>query len=292
MALVAGYLTKFSGLCLVRATRLAVEKKYLLLFAMLACGLWAWIPMILHQGWAEGYNYLNAYGYIFAWHFMLGGFLFGVGAGINGGCALGTLSKMLSGYTPMFVTIIFSFIGYSLVQQFDSPIPYFTEPAVWHREILIAASALTVMMTFFVAKDQRPVWIGTMIFGISSQIVISIDRGWLPTSMTNSVIASISKGEIVSTGAAIVFFTCFCLGIAIYNLRRDGFVWVWPSDVGALVRHSVGGILMGMGIFFGIGGNDIHTLLSAPAFSTGGISALVCIIAGILVVNRCKKWFA
>ena len=45
------------------------------------------------------------------WHTVVGGFIFGIGAVISGGCASGTLMRMGEGFIQQWIAIVFFIIG-------------------------------------------------------------------------------------------------------------------------------------------------------------------------------------
>jgi len=90
------------GTALTKALVMALALSSILFFAM--------------QVKAVGWN-LNAGGKLVGnianagWHTVIGGFLFGIGAVIAGGCASGTLMRMGEGFVQQWITIVFFIIG-------------------------------------------------------------------------------------------------------------------------------------------------------------------------------------
>ena len=90
------------GTALTKALVMALALSSILFFAM--------------QVKAVGWN-LNAGGKLVGnianagWHTVTGGFLFGIGAVIAGGCASGTLMRMGEGFVQQWITIVFFIIG-------------------------------------------------------------------------------------------------------------------------------------------------------------------------------------
>ena len=85
---IIGYLSQSTGLCLVNSVRLALKRRFSLLFATLLSGSFSWISISIGQ--QSGLSDVNvAYGPNF-W-IALGGFMFGIGAAFNHACTLSTL---------------------------------------------------------------------------------------------------------------------------------------------------------------------------------------------------------
>jgi len=97
-----GYLAQTTGLCMVRGVKQATAGKPMFLIAILFSGTLAWIAMgigerIPVEGRVQAY-WPSIYSFI-------GGMLFGVGASVNGGCGVSTVSRLARGELVMTSTI-------------------------------------------------------------------------------------------------------------------------------------------------------------------------------------------
>lgn len=77
-----------------------------------------------------------------------------------------------------------------------------------------------------------------------------------------------------------LLFIALLLGMFLAAWRTNKFMFV-PSNFKHWVEHLFAGTLMGIGASLAIGGNDSQLLLALPAFSPGGIIAVIGMLAGI-----------
>jgi len=82
IAAVIGYTAQVTGLCMVRGVSDWIRGRRLRLTAILMAGFWIYLftPLIAY------YNHSFLTVYAFHWSIPLGGFMFGIGAAINGAC--------------------------------------------------------------------------------------------------------------------------------------------------------------------------------------------------------------
>ncbi|XAW90344.1 YeeE/YedE thiosulfate transporter family protein [Vibrio sp. CDRSL-10 TSBA] len=104
-----GYLAQTTGLCMVRGVKQAILGQPNFLIAILFSGSLTWIAIEL-SGDTLADGRLEAY-----WpsiYSFIGGVLFGVGASLNGGCGVSTVSRFARGDLVMSSTILGWLVGW------------------------------------------------------------------------------------------------------------------------------------------------------------------------------------
>src|SRR5215218_9914601 len=87
LAGLVGYAAAHGGICAVRAIEDLLDGRGGALFlAFLKCSIWV-AAVTLPLAWGALPGGHSAVGYLLTWQVAAGGFLFGVGAALNGGCA-------------------------------------------------------------------------------------------------------------------------------------------------------------------------------------------------------------
>ncbi len=97
-----GYLAQHTGICMVRGVMNLRQGRPMMILAMLLCGICVWAIVPFANAWEVEMPLLR---YDWHYYFGLGGLLFGLGAGVNGGCGISTLSKLAHGEMPMAATV-------------------------------------------------------------------------------------------------------------------------------------------------------------------------------------------
>lgn len=145
LAFLVGFSSKRAKLCLVRATRDVLKyKNPALFFLILEAMAWALLVTIPAALCFSSYVTL-ATSYRIGLTMFTGGFLFGFGAALNGGCSLGTLNALSGGRLSYAMTIIGMFFGYLLYNNGG----FFPEPVETGKAFgRIIPVAVSVMFAF------------------------------------------------------------------------------------------------------------------------------------------------
>lgn len=231
----------------------------------------------------------------------LGGVLLGIGAWLNGACALGTLAKIGSGQWTFFVTlggIIAGIEASATVGMMNEPgLRVQAVPSV--NTLIFVSAVLLVALhwrSFLVPRggdDRRrrhgPKW-ATVAIGICITIIALSVGSWSYTGALHAIFhdGPLSHRFDLAMMAAI-------LGGAIVG-GRFGKTMARPEAGGSLpdyARHLGGGLLMGFGGGLVPGGNDQLILFNAPMFepfawlaiTTMTLTILVCLVVGARTVT-------
>ena len=281
---IIGYLSQSTGLCLVNSVRLALKRRFSLLFATLLSGSFSWISISIGQ--QSGLSDVNvAYGPNF-W-IALGGFMFGIGAAFNHACTLSTLYRLMRGDIRMFATIIGWALGWWCFTQFSLPLPehitlFSEELQYW---TLFVISMLVLIWAFFGNPNQMRLWLSISMIGVLGGILFLYQPNWPPSALVNDIsYAVVGPQETVWPEIKRYLLTISLLSGMFYAAysKRD-FKWRktrlldWPL-------HLFFGTIMGFGSSMALGGNDAQLLIALPNFSLASVVAILSMLIGITVV--------
>jgi uncharacterized membrane protein YedE/YeeE len=233
---------------------------------------------------------------------ITGGFLFGVGAAINGGCAFSTLGYLASGNLWMLTTVFGFCMG---VAGLFIMVPII-EPGQGLSSLPLRAPNLlnlTILALSWIflcweiirlwktrAKDRswkqrilsRHYRLSTaaLLLGFSGGVLYALHDSWTYTNALKREVQSlwlpIEKPEIISL---FLFLSVFS-GMLLSAWQRGNWRVQWHL-VKTWPRHLIGGALMGAGAVLIPGGNDTLMFKSLPGLSPHAIPAIVALVFGI-----------
>ena len=194
-----------------------------------------------------------------------GGFLFGVGAAVNGGCAFSTLGQLANGNLWMLTTL-FGFCmgvaGLSIMGPTLEPSQNMTPLLLKAPKqiIIIGLALLWLLACWEIARLWR-----------------SRDRGKSGWQLF------LSRHYRLSTAALLcgMILSAWQRGSLRLRWRR---IQAWP-------RHLLGGTLMGAGAVLIPGGNDTLILKSLPGLSPHAIPAFAALLLGICATLLLMRLF-
>ena len=280
-ALLVGYLAQWTSICMVRGIVLAQQGQPALLMATIFCGAWTWICVPL-AGWF-GVD-LPMHRYEPAWTFAIGGLVFGVGAALNEGCAVSTLSKLARGHLRMLATVIGWIAGWTawLWLRPDSMLMRASATPDYALWVLVAFAVLLTGWAVFIAPEQRRLWLGITVFGMVAGVLTLVETEWSPSSVITDLSGVLAGEEEHSLPALhrVALVLMIIAGMAAAAWRAKEFRLRIPRLLAVLKNFSAG-TLMGGGAAVALGGNDVQLLNALPALSPAGIVAVVAMLAGI-----------
>lgn len=221
---------------------------------------------------------------------LVGGFVFGVGATINGACVFGTLTKIVGGETSFLLVIVGIWIGtlalgalkLDLIPQTTASVFTNVSPLEQASFIVIAAGAWLCGLVWFWRKDRLvPAVLATGV-GLTGNILYSLHPYWGYASIVTdfahqAILSPIHMGDallpwLVASACAGGFLSRIASGR--FSLRSPKL----RTSLGAIV----GGFLMAFGIAMIPGGNDGLVLSLLPSLVPSGIAAYVAMNLGIV----------
>ncbi len=279
--LVIGYLSQRTGLCMVKGVLEARRGRHLFLVAILGSGVLIWVAGLVAAPFSLQVPFRSAQFSVWA---VVGGFLFGIGAVINGGCGVSTITKLAGGYLGMLATIVGWVIGWILLVEWSPDVmrKAIMLPLEWHYAVLILLSIISLGWALTLKGENRVIWLGMMGIGLLAGIVFIYEANWTPSDLLHGVSLAVWNMDegLWPTLQSYLFVGALMLGMAIGALRSRTFRLQLPTLLAALT-HFLSGILMGIGASLAMGGNDSQLLLALPALSPAGFATVFSMLAGI-----------
>lgn len=304
VSMVAGAILGFSahraGLCTVKAVAevMTTRRAYVLIsFAKSAL----WVVAIGAVAGAMsskiGFRHWPA-----SWSTFLGGLLFGVGAGANGGCTFSTLSRLMDGNVGLLVTVVMwpvgmwmaSFVwpGLHSAEALRAQAPHFA----WWLAVPITLWSIWEMCQIFMRIKRSgsirdsllaPAYTlsaGAALIGAANAVLLLV---WGPWSFTGTLLCGIGAVAPARCGSSLVIplsvLASALFGMLVSSAQRGDFRLQRPRLIEAL-RHAIGGLFMGFGAMLIPGGNDGLILFGMPSFSPHALPAYLGILLGITIV--------
>lgn len=278
-----GFIAQRLGICLVRATREALQGSAWFLFAILLSGLWVWVysGLALYNDWVYPLQR-------FEFHpiFLAGGFVFGVGASINQGCSVSTMNFLARGNLAMLFTMLGWFLGWclwaSLTMAELVAINYQGAEALELKQVLsfVAPMLLVTFGVIMFSPSQRRRWIGILVIGCLAGVLYYVEPAWAPSRLIQDSVAATLHNQPYPSIFRFSLVAALLGGmfVAVWLNANVQLRWPkWPK----ILRHLSAGTLMGLGASMALGGNDAQLMMGLPAGSIGGMAALLAMIAGI-----------
>jgi uncharacterized membrane protein YedE/YeeE len=319
LAFLLGFAAHRASVCTVRAVAEVMSSNTCSIFSSIGKSmLWVWalvIPVFAFMP-AAG---IDLPGWSLTSTAILGGFLFGIGAAINGGCAYSTMARFVDGDGKMLATIIGFAVG---VFCFVTLVKWgwLTRPA--------PAPALVGSLL----NGKALVWVGVLACGLVAWSLYEIMRLWRTRPADKRFIKLILAPRYrLSTAAALVGLPGALLFLiygpmsytATFELTIQGALGAqgWPSAMRTILLLAVmagmvfstlqrgtfrvdwwprfswllnlsAGVFMGFGTALAPGGNDALLLYGIPILSPYALPTFTALTLGIaLGLVAMRRWF-
>lgn len=232
---------------------------------------------------------------------LAGGFTFGAGAALNGGCSLSTLQRLADGELSMLVTLAGVLAGVAAWTTIEAQwLPARLVPAAtpWMRMSVVSAVLLAALWIWALweiaalrggaARTPAPRLAAVAAtIGIAGGVLYAVQGGWTYTNYLRSLVAWVMGGLAPRAWHGVLLLALLA-GMAVSSLQRRVFGLRWPGAA-ASARHGAAGLLMGVGAALLPGGNDTLLLASIPALSADAVLAYLALLVGIAVVLLGKR---
>tara|TARA_R110002051_G_scaffold259449_5_gene319127 strand:+ start:210348 stop:211325 length:978 start_codon:yes stop_codon:yes gene_type:complete len=228
---------------------------------------------------------------------VLGGVLFGVGAALNGGCTLSTLTRAVDGNLGLWLTVAAWPVGMwaaaslalarptaATFQQPDYPLAVLVilgAALLWESSLIVRRFWRKQSLRKVLGASVYTLSAGAALVGISNAVIIEATGPWSFSSTILCGITASSSTSCAQPTLAWGLLGAAILGMAFSSLQRGSFVLRLPRGLMAL-RHVAGGLLMGAGTVLIPGGNDGLILFAIPSLSPHAIPAYASIFVGVL----------
>lgn len=230
---------------------------------------------------------------------VLGGVVFGLGAGLNGGCTFSTLTRLMDGSLHALATVLMWPVGILVALALlpgvhdDTPINI----PVGHLPIWLSVPVgLLVLreLVFLVRRLRRAGsvrrFVGAPIYSLSAAAALVgganavLLMAWGPWSFTGTLLCTMEAETVARCGASqsipLLVLVAALSGMALSSWQRKSFRLQRPHPR-EMMRHIAGGLLMGFGAMLIPGGNDGLILFGIPSLSPHAVPAYVGILVGI-----------
>lgn len=235
---------------------------------------------------------------------VAGGFLFGVGAAINGGCAFSTLGQLANGNLWMLTTL-FGFCtgvaGLSFTIPLLSPSQVLTpllfkvpKPLIITVLVFLWLFALWEILRLWRSRAKGKGWIqlfysryyrlstAAILLGFCGGVLYAIHNSWTYTNVLKRQVQSLWHPYEQSVKINLFLFLALFCGMCLSAWQRGSLRLRWKT-IPAWPRHPIGGVFMGVGAVLIPGGNDTLLLKILPGLSPHAIPSFAALIFGIAV---------
>ena len=311
LAFWAGFSVRRASLCLVRATLEIIKRKppKALFFILQATAVALSITIPARIFFPDEILVTPSYG--ISWYLFIGAALYGVGASLNGSCALGTLNQLISGKIVFLGTIIGMMIGFFGFLQIQNAVTLqkldTTSMSGNHVYYLVPLMFLVWGISFFrikkflmenegrkliklkqyikssVARD----FIGTSIFGFcSGTLFLLLGSSWDYTQFIQFIEFNIFNKSMFDSKIIPLLITTLALimGVSLASIISKDIKFK-NDNVGAYVRKIFAGILMGFSVGLIPGGNDTLILYGLPGLAFHAPIALFIMMSVIAMLS-------
>jgi uncharacterized membrane protein YedE/YeeE len=303
-AVVLGFAAHRGSICTVRAVAEAMHARTFMMFWSVVKSV-LWIIAITLPIFALLPATAEAVG---GWRFtaiaVAGGFIFGLGAGINGACAYSTMARLAEGEASMLVAVAgfaFGIFGFGLLVGGGAVARPSPAPALI---LSLGTFGLVVaaLILAYGAYEIRRLWrtrppgkslrelvlarpyrlsTAALVMGISGALVFLLYGSAGYTSTFEVVIEGALGERPWPSTARWLLLVAVILGMFVSAVARGGLRFDCRPRVDWL-RNVFGGLLMGLGAALTPGGNDVLVLYSLPSLSPHALPSYAALALGVI----------
>lgn len=306
LAALLGFSAHRASICTVRAVAevLSTRRAYMFL-SFVKTILWI-IAITVPLIWLLPAARVSGHGWGLSMASVLGGFVFGLGSAINGGCAFSTLTRLANGQVSMvlslagfclgiaaYVSLVTSSVvppNVSAPTAYDASKPWALALAaglwawiVWEAARLWRTRQSGLAWTALVLSSRYRLSTAAALLGLSNGILYAIYGSWAYTSTLGQATERVMGTGSGPSALHVAFFASLLAGMVLSAWENGSFRLDWRPSF-SWARNLVGGLLMGLGAAMVPGGNDVLVLHSIPGLSPHAVPAYGAMIAGIAAV--------
>lgn len=287
--LVLGASAHRAGLCTVKAVaEVMTSRRGHIIWSFLKASLWTAgflaLAAVLGAEATPGHRPLTGIG-------LLGGLLFGLGAGWNGACSFSTLSRLAEGHLVMLFTLAGWAVSIPAVAGLwpglhAPPIAgtmgrWWAVPfALW----MIWEARLVWVRRRNVVEGMRtgfwPLSIAVLLIALANVALLLVGRPW---SFTSTVICTAGAAPMAPCDhpGPLWLISAAAMAAMIASALTRGSFRLRPPRLRAAARHFGAGLAMGAGAALIPGGNDGLILFGLPSLSPHALPIWGAVVTGI-----------
>ena len=302
LAALLGFAAHKAGICMVKAVaELATSRRPFLLLSFAKTSAWSFLAIFL-AGWLGAESTFQHWP--MSWLAVAGGIIFGIGAGVNGGCVFSTLTRVADGRIAVLGAVAMWPLGtlteavllegpskdYSVSLSASGFLPQTIHPAFLGALLLWAIWELYRIFASMRPGHPRSVLLtpnltlstAALLIGASNGFIYQHYQNWSFTSAVNRSVIGASAGTTDNAAAVWLLLIAAFTGMVLSAFLR-GSIELRKPQLSEAVRHVWGGFAMGFGSAMIPGGNDAVILYGIPSHSPHALPAIAGIILGIAV---------
>ena len=314
LAMVAGFSAHRASICTVRAiAEIMTTRRAYMLASIGKSVLWVW-AIAFPFFWLAPQAGTNVSGWQLTPAAVAGGFIFGLGAALNGGCSYSTMARCMDGDGRMLAAIlgfaagVFGFATLVESNWLARPMPAAAVIGIfvpWAALLAVVFVSWAFYEGFRLWQTRDPhVGFADLILAPSYRLSTAALLGGLAGSLLFLIYGPFgytATFELVIEGAIgtrsgpsqirWVILVAVLVGMLISTLQRGSFRIDWRPRR-AWIRNAAGGVLMGFGVALAPGGNDALVLYGIPTLSPYAIPVYGALIIGIVSgLSAMRYWF-
>jgi hypothetical protein len=312
LAPLLGFTAHAAGLCAVKAvSEVLTTRRAYMLASFAKAVLWIMAAMALFLWLMPGHPVSAIFAPTLA--SIAGGFAFGVGAALNGGCAVSTVTRLGSGEMRMLLTVAGIIAAIAIIDVGWATVPLPSMPplrplAIGSRGFGLAVALLSIWAAWealslwrkrdracgFVEGLLHHRWrlsLAAAVIGLANVAIALVAGHWAYTGTLRETVGARIAGHMGPSWLQIALFAALMAGVITSALLRKSCVWRCRPKP-AWLRNFAGGALMGFGIVMVPGGNDGLLLDAIPSLSPHAIPAFAALLAGVATVLWLSPFFS
>ena len=237
---------------------------------------------------------------------LAGGWTFGFGAALNGGCSLSTLHRLADGELGMGATllgVVLGLLSWPWLTAFG-PSPTLTPvPSPWQRWPELAPWALLALLAWmawqlramhrqarhpdgggWLARLLAPSYslaVGAALLGLAGGWLFALQGPWSYSGYVRDLLLHRHGLAQAPSGFHALLVAALVAGMVASAWQRGSLRWKHPGSAARWARHGAGGLFMGMGAALVPGGNDTLLLGALPALTSTAALAYASLLVGI-----------
>ncbi|MGL6258276.1 YeeE/YedE thiosulfate transporter family protein [Vibrio sp. WXL103] len=216
---------------------------------------------------------------------LFGGLLFGIGAAVNSGCGVSTISRLARGELVMLATIAGWVVAWiALIATLPDNLAGrpITMPGWAHYAVLVGLTIAVLVVVWRMTEGHRKLWASMLGIGLMAGVVFVFEPHWTPSGLLNSISATLwyQSEHSWPSGERFWLMAVLLSGMVVAAVHSSSFS-LRLAGLKAGLKHLGAGVLMGLGAVMAGGGNDTQLLVAMPALSPAGVASVASIVIGI-----------